>query len=264
VNVHSGKLSSRSDHRKHDRVLVSRLAMDDAYPGEVEEAVRLVASCSDCAALASDIRSISTSLAQLPAPSRSRDFTISIEQAEQLSGSRLSRWLRTLSTPGWSTLRPVAGVALSIGLVMAVVGGALPNQRPVFEDVGQILATPTEEAAAGDAQAPELQPGAAASPFSNPAPAAGGPDAPLFAASEDPTTLRYENAYIEESTAPQDDASQAEGLDLDKGAAVQPAATADPARNLLIYAGLAVAALSLGLLALAWAARRWFADPLLR
>jgi hypothetical protein len=262
VNVHNGKLSTRSDHRKHDRVLVSRFAMDDAYPGEIEEAVGLVASCSDCAALASDIRSISSSMAHLPAPRRTQDFTISAEQAEQLSGSRVSRWLRTLSTPGWSTLRPVAGVALSIGLVMAVVGGALPNQQPAVRDAEFAVAAPTQEAAGG-AQVPELQPVVPGSPLDNPAPAPGGPDEPMFTTSEDPATRAIENAYIQESTTPEQDAGQAD--DKNTGTPLESqAVAADPARNPLIYAGLAIAALSLGLLALAWAARRWFADPLLR
>jgi hypothetical protein len=41
-------------------------------------------------------------------------------------------------------------------------------------------------------------------------------------------------------------------------------AAADPTRNLLLYAGLVIAVISLGLLVLAWSARRYFADPLLR
>src|SRR5687768_553177 len=101
--------------------------MDDAYPGELAEARSLVQSCAECAMLADDIRLISASVAGLPKPVRNRDFTISAEQAEQLKGSRVSRWLRSLSGPGWAALRPVSAAALSIGLVMAVVGASLPQ-----------------------------------------------------------------------------------------------------------------------------------------
>src|SRR6187549_2020 len=105
----------RTEHRKHDRLLVTRFAMDDAYPSERDEARLLVQSCPDCAALAADIRQISNATGQIPVPARTRDFTISAEKAEELRGSRLSRWLRGFAAPGWGmALRPVAGVALSI------------------------------------------------------------------------------------------------------------------------------------------------------
>src|SRR5215213_1316363 len=129
----------RSEHRKHDRLLVTRFAMNDAYPSERDEARLLVESCPDCAALAADIRHISNAVGHVPVPARSRDFSISASKAEELRGSRLARWMRGFATPGWSVLRPVAGVALSVGLVMAVVGTALPATLPAAAPEGGAL-----------------------------------------------------------------------------------------------------------------------------
>ena len=76
----------------------------------------------------------------------------------------------------------------------------------------------------------------------------------MAAASQDPTTSRFDSAYVQPSPAP------VAGV----GAAPPFVTPADPTRDLLIYAGLAIATLSLGVLALAWAARRYFTDPLVR
>src|SRR5687768_17222994 len=125
----------QSEHRRHDRLLVTRFAMDDAYPSERAEARRMLESCPECAALAADIRLIATSVSRdMPVPVRNRDFIITAEQAAKLRGSRLSRWMTALTTPGWGALRPVAGVAMSIGLVMAVVGSTIPR-TPVASEL---------------------------------------------------------------------------------------------------------------------------------
>lgn len=114
-----------ADHSRHDWLLVTRFAVGDAYPTEVADAQRLVDGCAECAALATDIRHISTATSQLPPVRRSRDFRISPEQAERLRGSWLERFMRGLSAPRWTVVRPLAGAAFAIGLTLAVVG-ALP------------------------------------------------------------------------------------------------------------------------------------------
>jgi hypothetical protein len=112
-------------HDRHDRVLVARYAAGDAYQSEVDKARSLVDGCTECAALAADIRLISSRTAQLQPIRRTRDFRISAEQAEQLRGTWLDRFFRTISTPGWTVVRPLAGAALAVGIVLAGVG-ALP------------------------------------------------------------------------------------------------------------------------------------------
>jgi hypothetical protein len=259
LSVQNGKTPMRSEHRKHDRLLVTRFAMDDAYPSERDEARLLVQSCPDCAALAADIRQLSNAVGRMPVPPRSRDFTISAEKAEELRGSRLSRWMRGFATPGWGALRPVAGVALSIGVVMAVVGTALPATVPAAVPEGGALTmvatdAPTEaQPLPTDVSAPEGPPVVAA-PGEGSAGDSGRGE--FDQASQDPITQEFNAAYA----SPNPEAGPVGG-EVDQLAAGQPR---DTTRELLLWAGLLIAVISVALLALAWAARRYFADPLLR
>ena len=252
--MNNGRSLTRSEHRRHDRLLVTRFAMDDAYPTERDEALKLIETCSECAALAADVHVIAMAMPRLPVAPRTRDFTITADQAEKLRGSGLSRWLRTLALPGWGALRPVAGVALSIGLVMAVVGAGMPSTLPVAEFRSDTTnQAPTNQApAAGDPRAAESIDPMVGAPV-NP-PAEGGPlEAESARETADPATQNLDQAYV----APSPDADGAQRVEL-------RVAAADPARDLLVYAGLIIATLSMALLALAWVARRYFADPLLR
>ena len=284
MTVQNGKYSARADHRRHDRLLVTRHAMNDSYPGERDDAHQLITTCADCAALAADVRVIASSMKHLPASTRPRDFAISQEQAERLRGSRLTQLLRGLATPGWATLRPVAGVALSIGLVMAVVGSALPSYAPTATrenggvDLMQASESPRDGAQPPHAGGAPLAPSAPAATSlpaeaaSTHAPADVGPEfvptsrgdtpgaQPFAQATKDPTMENLDSAYIEEASA--EPAARAD--DEDNNPALTQTLPTDPTRNLLVYAGLAIAIISLALLVLAWSARRYFADPLLR
>lgn len=251
MNVHNGSSLTRSEHRRHDRLLVTRFAMDDAYPNERDEALKMVETCSECAALAADIRLVAIAVPRLPVAPRTRDFTITAEQAERLRGSGLSRWLLTLAMPRWTSLRPVAGVALSIGLVMAVVGAGMPGTLPVAEfrsdSAGQSAAP--ADARASQTIAPMIN--AAGDP-----PAEGLPlEAETARETQDPATGNLDSAYLEASPEADADAQRTQ---------LAQSVPADPTRDLLVYAGLIIAALSFALLALGWIARRYFADPLLR
>jgi len=248
--VHNGRSLTHSEHRRHDRLLVTRFAMDDAYPSEREEAIKMMESCAECAALAADVRTVATAMPRLPVAPRTRDFTITAEQAEKLRGSGLARLFRRLAMPSWGALRPVAGVALSIGLVMAVVGVGIPGMQPASRptqgttDQGPSSAGAPAPAATQEAQAPVIG-----------APGVEPPEREAIdQASPDPISDVYNQAYVE----PSPDADDAPRDEL------SAAAPADPTRDLLIYGGLMIATLSLALLALVWIARRRFADPLLR
>ncbi len=254
--MNNNRSLTRSEHRRHDRLLVTRFAMDDAYPTERDEARTLLESCAECAALAADVRLIANSISRIPVAPRPRDFMINAEQAEQLRGSRLARWLRALATPGWATLRPVASVALSIGLVMAVVGAGLPGTLPAAEfkdDTTNQVAAPVDVPPPAATQEPQA-PGMGAPMVSEPPP--GDNLGPVSAeASQDHASRALDNAYVDPS--PEADAGE-------QIAPLRAAAPADTTRDLLVYGGLAIALLSLALLALAVTARRYFADPLLR
>lgn len=265
--------------------------MGDSYPTELPEARQLLASCNDCAALAADVRLIAASMQRLPQPRRPRDFRLTPEQAQRAHGSAVERFFRALGGTGWATLRPVAGVAMSIGLVLAVVGATMPGYLAPASAPSQESRTGGQAPAVGDVNAapsappPTLPstredhatPGPEATAFgtdvgmsSSSQPPAQGPTtqtpddtdvqtpsevAPVAVAeTEDPTTGKLNNAYTERSPDAGRDGSEA----------LPAAATTAPTGPLLIFAGIAIAALSLGLLTLAWLARRRFSDPLLR
>jgi hypothetical protein len=268
LSVQNGKTPMRSEHRKHDRLLVTRFAMDDAYPSERDEARQLVQSCPDCAALAADIRHISNAVGIMPVPPRSRDFTIAASKAEELRGSRLSRWMRGFATPGWGMLRPVAGVALSVGLVMALVGTALPATLPAAAPEGGALTLSATGAPTEAQPLPTSEQEPNGPPPDIAAPGAGegtvgdsGRDGPVDAedfesASQDPITQEFNAAYASPDTLA---APVPEDGDLSAAADSR-----DTPRDLLVWTGLLIAVISVGLLALAWTARRYFADPLVR
>ena len=231
-------------HARHDELLVARYAARDAYEAEVAEAKRLVEACADCAALAADIQLISRATASLPTPRRRRDFRLSPKQAEQLRGSFFDRLLRRLAAPGMTAaLRPIAGVALSLGIVLAVAGtgfglpqAALPASGPAQEMLGPALdAAATPAAAPAEPAAPELVPG-------NDGRFAPEPDGPVRIGSG-------EDVDLEAVESPE----TADTLSL-----------AEAPGNPLFYAGSLLALASLGVLLLSWFARRRVRDPLLR
>lgn len=221
-----------TEHARHDRLIVTRFAADDAYPTEVDEARELVGTCPECARLADDIRLLMAATSELPAARRPRDFRLSREQAENLRGSFLERLLRPFASPRLSVLRPVAGVAMSLGLALAVAGVTLPTPTPASAPATDRMML---ESKGGDS--PALAPGA-----ERPEVAGEGQAPP-----EDP----IDGAYTTD-------------LDNATGRADLSAQPVNQTRSLVLYAGILVAALSLALLALVTFARRRAYDRLLR
>jgi hypothetical protein len=240
------RYSGSGEHSRHDRVLVSRFGAGDAYPAEQDEARQLVARCAECARLAADIEALRSAAAALPAPVRTRDFRLTAEQAEQLRGGAFQRWLRRLAAPGLAPVRPLAGVALSIGLVLVVAGAALPSPAG---DLASI-----EVFGDGDTRGMPAQP-----PTDNVAPEASPmlqPDAPGAPGASGAPGATPEGAGGEQQPDLTDDLRQ---VDLD--AEYQQA---ESTRQLLITSGLVIGLISLGVLLVIVFARRRAADPLLR
>jgi hypothetical protein len=248
MTVHNPR-SIAADHHRHDRLLVARHAATDLPPSQQHEAQDLIRWCTECAALAADINLISNAVGQLPAAARPRDFRLTAEQAANLRGSRLDRLLRTLTGSGWATVRPVAAVALSVGLVMSVVG-VLPIVGAIAPATDMNLAAaPTGDGTRSDANGQPVQP-------SPPSAGAVGQDSPMEIQASAGGQL--DNAYLQASPGVppepgkigvRPEAEGASGLGL---------------RDLLTYAGLGLTAAGLLVLVLLYGARRRFSDPLLR
>lgn len=267
-----------SDHRRHDRLLIARYAADDSYPSETEEARAQIAACAECAALVDDIKILSRVVATARTPSRPRDFRLSPEQADQLRGTWFERLMRRFAAPGIGALRPVAGVALSIGLVMAVAG-SLPSFAPAAPAADNDLyvsstAMPAAAPEVTDRAAPEVTDGVAAPAVTDgPAAPAESVDQPPYdagsangeepgpvtaaasqeaARDDEPNNAGFEQVYL--NTPGPDSQRSAQQIEASSGLT----------SNLLTYAGLLIALASLGVLLVAWLARRRFSDPLLR
>ena len=242
--------SAASDHRRHDRLLVARFATGDAEFGQEREATELIRRCNECAGLAADIKRISLSVAQLPAPRRTRDFRLTPEQAARLRGSAFERFFRSLTGSGWTVLRPVAGVALSIGLVMSVVG-----YLPMLGGAASSAAAPGNEFVQPvGAPVPTDDRPAVNPPQASDAPAGvdGDPNRAEVSAAEN-----LDNAYLDEKSSPP----------AALGPIGQAPSARDPglnSRDLLLAGGLILSALAIAVLALLYAVRRRFTDPLLR
>ena len=121
-----------ADHARHDRLLVVRYLDldDDLLEGEVSQARALLASCPDCAALATELQLISDATNRMVVPSRTRDFRLTPQQAASLRPAGFRRFLESLGGAfRFEFLRPLAGAAVAIGLLLAVVG-SLPSLRP--------------------------------------------------------------------------------------------------------------------------------------
>jgi hypothetical protein len=151
--------SVEPDHGHHDALLVARFAAGDAEVDELGAARALVEQCSQCAALADDLRLVASGMHKLPQPVRPRDFQLTQSQAEQLRGGFAQRLLRALAAPRWALVRPVAGAAMTIGIVLAVFGSTLSAyapgaaSAPAF-DQGSQPAAMSEEGSAAPSVAP--------------------------------------------------------------------------------------------------------------
>ena len=253
--------SLTAEHRRHDRLLVARFAVGDAGFGQDHEAADLVHRCSECAALAAEIKAISRSVAKLPAAPRPRDFRLTAQQAAQLRGSRLDRWLRTITGSGWATVRPVAAVALSVGMVMSVVGvlPILGTAAPASTSDQQFMAgAPSPEQTADNrGSSGDLVP----SPGAVDVPTAGAPQVDpgrADLAGSPPAAVNIDDAYL--PPTPAVEPQPGESNDLLKAL---PGPGSSPPDSLLL-SGLVVTVLALAVLALLYAARRRYEDPLLR
>jgi hypothetical protein len=261
------------DHAGHDRWLVVRWSTDpaDLTSAETAEARALLAACSDCATLGADLGLIRHATATSIVPARPRDFRLTPSRAAASRGGILHRARRWLASPGASAVRPLAGAAVTMGLVLVILAPGLPTSLGTTGDgtggeAAPITAPQDTQAAKATEPAPR-------------GPAGAGPEAGLYMASPDPaaqmdTTMRAADspaptdssdtaAFLEASVAP--DAPGADVREDGDTQADDAARTApmDDTTSALTLLGIVLAGVGLLVLLFSWLARRW-QDPLLR
>jgi hypothetical protein len=154
-------------HADHDPLAIAAYAAGDATGPELDDALALVAACTDCAALHHDLRAIASALPDLPVPARSRDFRLTPEQAASLRPAGWRRFLAPFAGPKFAFAGPVGAGLATLGLAGILVAGSF--------GVPLAATAPTDggAAAASDAVAVErTNASGGAEPFAAESPAA--------------------------------------------------------------------------------------------
>lgn len=289
-------------HDSHDRLLVARFATGDALAADEAGVVRaLLATCSVCNDLVTDLQVVQHATATSLAPRRPRDFFLTPEQAETLRPNAWQRLLARLSAPKAGALRPLAGATLAIGIVLVGASAVMPKGdtvmvqepgpvatgtflAPEMDNGGGEIAGTGPNAASLDPDARQLdQPNAKSSPAADAAysvQAEGSPDAgrgtmeSAPGASPDPGMLlampgasqppapQTSPATADLRVAPTSAPAREDQSDAPlAGSAAQT--PADTTGSALLILGMLLAVVSILVLVLTWLARRTI-DPLLR
>jgi len=155
-------------HADHDPVLIAAHAAGDVTDAELSTAEALLATCPDCRELSFDLRAIAAATAALPAPARTRDFTLRSQDAARLRPRGWRRLAAALGPARLELTRPLAPVLMTLGVVGLLVSGL-----PLFQ--GSAGAAPSSLQRVGAQVEPSAAPSAAAAA---PAAAAGASAAP--------------------------------------------------------------------------------------
>jgi hypothetical protein len=158
-------MNMHDNHDRHDRFLVAALAAGDLEAKALTDAEELVASCSDCSELLTDLRSIAAATAALPLLPRSTDFRLSPETAERLGARGWRGFLVRLADSRFGFSRPLAVGLTTIGLVGVIagsipgaMGGASSGSAAFMPTVGNDSAASSERNGAAGAVAPPGSP----------------------------------------------------------------------------------------------------------
>ncbi|MBI3748097.1 MAG: hypothetical protein HY262_04525 [Chloroflexi bacterium] len=266
-----------ADHRAHDPMLVAGLLDRSSAESERGRAEVLVASCSECAALHRDLVTLVEATRALPAPRRTRDFTISVQDAARL---RPSGWRRVVAVFGSTRdafSRPLAIGLTTIGLaglLVTTVPGALPGSTStaslptLAQPAGDAGAGANSESSGGSKEAPGASaapsaPGPAAAALTAPSPATTDAPAPLAPSGAPEPSGESFDTYLGAPAASQgaaamapasSDSGERQGADRTAGTSIAQPASFDHVATVLL-AGLFLAA-GIGLFVLRWAARR--------
>lgn len=272
-----------ADHARHDRWLLVRFASHDELDAAESATVRsLLDTCRQCAALVEDIGTIAVATAQSLTPSRPRDFRLTPAQATAQRGSLLRRLLDRLASPTGLVVRPLAGAALAIGLVLVIASGSLPRSTGTPEAAPN-GSQPRLAHASASAPAGEVDNANGSSPdvviyAPRPTDPAGDRHAPQVAGSQDPDRAAFMTmqsdvpGVLAESADPELAGVRATDDQVSKGSAQadSPLTVAgspggsDWTGAAILVLGALLAIAGAVVLALNWVARRSSGDPLLR
>ncbi|MBA3235991.1 MAG: hypothetical protein H0T59_08380, partial [Chloroflexi bacterium] len=130
-------------HPAHDTTLVAALADHSLSAADRDVAEALVASCTMCADLRTDVVALRNATRSMPTPARPREFMLSEADAARL---RPAGWRRLLATFG--TSRDAVSQPLAIGLTTLGLAGLLISGVPsVLQGAGASGASaPSDEA----------------------------------------------------------------------------------------------------------------------
>ena len=143
-----------ASHADHDPLAIAAYAAGDATGPELDDALALVAACTDCAALHHDLRAIAAALPDLPAPARTRDFRLTPGQAASLRPAGWRRLLVPFAGPRFASAGPVGAGLATLGLAGCLVAGSFGVPLAASAPDGGGAAA----SGAGDAGAVEMAP----------------------------------------------------------------------------------------------------------
>lgn len=152
------------DHRDHDVLLIVSSATGDLGGSERDRATQLIAACHDCADLHREIQAIAQATAALPDAPRSREFTLTADDAVRLRRPSFRRFLVDLAGPNGIIGRPAATAVTSLGVVgilLASATGAFGQGVTLFGAAGPAI---TIDVGGTDQGEPRAASGAEASP----------------------------------------------------------------------------------------------------
>lgn len=244
---------ARSAHATHDRILVASLVGRSAGDSERGRAEAQVAACGECALLFDDLVALSAAIHALPAPSRSREFTLSPEDAERL---RVRGWRRLFAAIGTSRdafSRPLAVGLTTLGLaglLVATIPSVLTGQASSTASLSTVGNAVGEVSSGAGIDPQTMRSVASAEPSAAPTsgPAAAAAPAPAASVASDAERQGPDGPVVGDGSSPLPGEGDLNGKNL-AGEESLGASTVTVVASLLLLAGL-------GLFGLRWIARR--------
>lgn len=149
-------------HARHDPLDPVALAAGDLTGAERVRAIALIAACGDCARLHDDVLAIARATAAIPPIARSREFTLSPEQAARLRPLGWRRFVAAFASPRLAVTRQLGVAMTTIGLAGLLVS-VLPSMQ-----LGGMAASAPRAGSAAQEETSRQSYAAAAAPSSSP------------------------------------------------------------------------------------------------